>query len=142
MYELVWNGNCDVTMFIFNRNSQLRHLRKERFTYLDGTILSNVNLKELMQVEVDDEFIQDNFIEPQPVKCLSLTTRSSSASRTPLATPLPLNHPGTPGPKEQYCSCVHSHAPGIELANLQDRLCDRKNMPDGHPTQLRQWVIL
>lgn len=124
------------------RHSQLQNLRKERLTYLDGTILSTINLEDLMPVEVDDEMIHEDFVQPQPEKNLSLVTGFNVASRIFWASLIPLSTPSSAGTKDQCCNCVRSRKPDIQLAYLQDRMHDLKYMLDGLPTQLRQWATV
>ncbi|KAH9209409.1 beta-glucosidase [Leptodontidium sp. 2 PMI_412] len=129
-------------MFYGYVHSQLQNLRKERLTYLDGTILSTIDLEDLMPVEVDDEMIHEDFVQPQPEKHLSLVTGFNVASRIFWASLIPLSTQGSAGAKDQYCNCVRSRKPDIQLAYLQDRMHDLKYMLDGLPTQLRQWATV
>lgn len=95
-----------------------------------------------MPIEVDDEMIHEDFVQPQPEKHLSLTTGFNVASRIFWASLISLNTPNSTGATEQYCNCVRSRKPDIQLAHLQDRLYDLKYMLDGLPTQLRQWATV
>ncbi|PVH81573.1 hypothetical protein DL98DRAFT_170393 [Cadophora sp. DSE1049] len=129
-------------MFYGYIHSQLQNLRKERLTYLDETTMSTINLQELMPIEVDDEMIHEDFVQPQPEQYLSLTTGFNVASRIFWASLLPLDSPGSPGAKEQYCNCVRSKKPNLQFTHLQERLYDLKYMLDGLPPQLRQWATV
>ncbi|KAL2063233.1 hypothetical protein VTL71DRAFT_5038 [Oculimacula yallundae] len=129
-------------MFYGYVHSELQNLRKEKLAYLDGTILSTINLQDLMPIEVDDEMIQENSVQSQPEEYLSLTTGFNVASRIFWASLLPLHPPGPFGTKEQYCNCVRSSEATKQFTHLQDRLYDIKYMLDGLPTQLRQWAAV
>jgi hypothetical protein len=102
-------------------------------------ILSTLNLEELMPLEVDDEMILENTILSQPAHELSLTTGFNVHSRVFWAA-LTSTHPRhSTNPERQYCNCVRTAEPALQLAHLKSRLHDLKFMLDGIPAQLRQW---
>jgi hypothetical protein len=123
-----------------DRHSQLQNLRNERLTFLDATLLSTMNLEDLVPLEVDDEMILENGIISQPKIGLSLTTGFNIHSRIFWAALIPLLPRESAAVKKLPCSCVRSADPMLQLAYLEDRLHDLKYMLDNIPPQLRQWV--
>ena len=93
-----------------------------------------------MPLEVDDEMILENGTTSQPTTALSLTTGFNLHSRIFWAALLSPRPRDSPASKKEYCYCVRSKEPLLQLEYLKDRLYDLKYMLDDIPPQLRQWA--
>jgi hypothetical protein len=95
-----------------------------------------------MPIEVDDEMIHENFVHPQPPDELSITAGFTVSSKIFWAGLSSLDPPDSEGAKVQYCNCVRSKRPDLELKHFKHRLYDLKYMLDNVPPQLRQWATV
>ena len=99
----------------------MQNLRKERLTFLDATILRNINLEDLIPVDIDDEQIFEN--EIGPAQSFPLTTGFNIHSRV------------------FWASLGHSEREDSP-ADARSRLHSLKYMLDTIPRELRQWPSL
>jgi hypothetical protein len=96
-------------------HGQLQNLRKERLTFLDSTILRNINLEDLIPMEVDDEHIFEDKIVPQ--QGVPLTSGFNIHSRV------------------FWCSLGSEE----KDQDIRGRLHTLKYILDSIPQELRQW---
>lgn len=120
-------------MFYGYVHAQYQSLRKERLTYLDANILASLDLGQLMPLEIDDEWISEDAVMPQPAGVLSVLVGFNTASRV-FWTALQ-----SPTDKSEDCSCERTRSPVAQYRHLKSRLHELHYMLDSLPLQLRQW---
>lgn len=120
-------------MFYGYVHAQYQNLRKERLTYLDPNILATLDLEQLMPLEVDDEYIHEDTVVPQPAGVISVVVGFNTASRVFwTALQSPTDH-------GDNCYCERARSPVAQYHHLQSRLYELHYMLDSLPPQLRQW---
>lgn len=120
-------------MFYGYVHAQYQNLRKERLTYLDANILASLDLEQLMPLEVDDEWISEDAVMPQPAGVISVLVGFNTASRV-FWTALQ-----SPTNKAEDCYCERTRSPVAQYQYLKSRLHELHYMLDSLPPQLRQW---
>jgi hypothetical protein len=120
-------------MFYGYVHAQYQNLRKERLTYLDANILATLDLEQLMPLEVDDEYIHEHTVLPQPSGVLSVVVGFNTASRV-FWTALQ-----SPTDKAEDCYCERTRSSVAQYQHLKSRLHELHYILDSLPPQLRQW---
>lgn len=123
----------NTVMFYGYVHAQYQNLRKERLTYLDANILASIDLEQLFPLEVDDEYIYEQTLLPQPDGVLSVVSGFNAASRVFWKALL------SPSEKIEDCYCERSRSSAAQFHHLKARLHDLHYLLDGLPPQLRQW---
>lgn len=116
-------------------HGQLHFVRKERTTFIDAADACRLPFKALMPDEVDDEYIHEHAILPQPPGTLSLATGFNLASYVFLAA-------YTSGHSTEPCPCVRAKDLHLQIQHLQQRLNDLKYLLDDIPAPLQPWAAI
>ncbi|KAI9728892.1 MAG: hypothetical protein M1834_007150 [Cirrosporium novae-zelandiae] len=125
-------------------HAQLQNLRKEKLNFLDATILQTIKLHELMPIEVDDEYIHEGRILPQPETQLSLTIGFNINSRVfwaSISSAYPSPERESLAGVEEYCSFTGLSQHNHRLVDLKERLHNVKYVIDQIPEPFRQWKV-
>ncbi|KAH6997326.1 beta-glucosidase [Ilyonectria destructans] len=134
-------------MFYTYAHSTLLAGRRERLSFLDHSMLQEVNFEALFPLDLDDEFILESSIinPPSPIASPSTPGTQSPKSALGLTSGFILHSKVflkavqeaiTPG----YCDWERRHTPEVRLSRLRNLLLEIRYMLDDVPGPMRQWA--
>ena len=93
-----------------------------------------------MPDEVDDEYILEHAVLPQPPGKLSLVVGFNLNARVFQAA-LTSTMPQRAQASNEPCYCSRAEGYSFEVQQLKERLCELRYMLDDIPTQMRPWAV-
>ncbi|XMA14898.1 hypothetical protein WAI453_007689 [Rhynchosporium graminicola] len=115
-------------------HGKVHFIRKERICFIDQAEAHTISYESLMPAEVDDEYINEHTISPQPRGTVSLVTGFNLNSHVFLAAYSSGFHRGKP------CPCIQAEDVQSQIQHLQQRLDVLKYILDDIPAPLQPWV--
>ncbi|KAL2071960.1 hypothetical protein VTL71DRAFT_11303 [Oculimacula yallundae] len=115
-------------------HGKVHFVRKERIGFIDQIEAHTIPFESLMPTEVDDEYIDEHTIYPQPHGTVSLVTGFNLNSQVFLAAYT------TNSDRDKPCPCIHAEDVQMQIQHLQQRLDVLKYMLDDIPAPLQPWV--